>query len=498
MTEIERSRESFCSVARPFSTEKSMGLIYDAIVVGARCAGASTAMLLARKGLRVLLLDKSTFPAEIPHGHFIHRHGPRQLQKWGLLERIVATGCPPSTTFTVDTGEFRLTGRDLVLDGVAFGYGPRRGALDWVLVEAAMEAGAEFRAGCAVEDYLIEENRVVGIRAADRTQGLSFEERAAIVVGADGRGSRLARTVGAAEYEVVPTLTCWFFCYWSDIPATGLEIYVRQKRAIFAFPTNGGLFAVFVAWPIGEQSVVQSDVERHFLAALDLAPELAARVRAGRRAERFLGAANLPNFLRKPYGSGWALVGDAGCHKDPYLALGICDALRDAEWLALAIHEGLSGNRPLESALSEYEHRRNNATMPHYRLNLDRAQFKPPAQDELRLQRALIDDQEATNRFFMAYEEMIPPESFFNPDNLRAIMERGEKGLSSIERSSDRHPGILLTPISPIGPSRANSDVCSCAAVGGTADINVPDRGVGRALSEGPRVPTPGNPGPEP
>ena len=415
-----------------------MGQVYDAIVVGARCAGASTAMLLARKGFKVLLVDRSTFPGEIPHGHFIHRHGPRRLQKWGLLERIVATGCPPSTTFTIDTGEIRLSGKDLVLDGVAFGYGPRRGALDWVLVEAAMEAGAEFRAGCAVQDYLIEENCIVGIRAADRTQDLSFEERAAIVVGADGRGSRLARIAGAVEYESVPTLTCWLFSYWSDIPATGLEIYARRKRAIFAFPTNGGLFAVFVGWPIGEQSVVQSDVERHFLAAVDLAPELAARVRAGRRAERFLGAANLPNFLRKPYGLGWALVGDAGCHKDPYMALGICDALRDAELLAAAIDEGLSGRRPLESALSEYERRRNNATMPDYRRNLDRAEFKPPPQEELRLQRALIDDQEAANRFFMAYEEMIPSESFFNPEHLRTIMERCDKGqlgaLDSMER----------------------------------------------------------------
>ena len=405
-----------------------MGRTYDAIVVGARCAGASTAMLLARKGLKVLLVDRSKFPSEIPHGHFIHRHGPRRLQKWGLLDRIIATGCPPTTTFTIDTGQIRLSGKDLVLDGIGFGYGPRRGPLDRVLVEAAMEAGAEFRPGCAVQDYLIEKDRVVGIRAVDRTQRPSFEEGAAIVVGADGRGSRLARVVGAAEYEAVPTLTCYFFSYWSDVAAAGLEIYVRRKRAIFAFPTNGGLFAIFIAWPISEQSEVQSDVERHFLAALDLAPELAARVRAGRRVERFLGAANLPNFLRKPFGPGWALVGDAGCHKDPFMALGICDAFRDAESLAEAIDEGLSGKRPLESALAEYERRRNDATMPDYRRNLDRARFNPPAQEELRLQRTLVGDQEATNRFFMAYEEMIPPESFFNPDNLRGTMERRDKG----------------------------------------------------------------------
>lgn len=403
---------------------------YDAIVVGARCAGASTAMLLARKGLKVLLVDKSAFASDMPHGHFIHRHGPRRLHAWGLLERVVATGCPPSTTFTLDAGEVRLTGRDLVLDGIAFGYGPRRDALDRVLVEAAIEAGAEFRPGFAVSDVLFEDGRVAGISGRDRTEGTACNERASITIGADGRGSRLARAVGATQYEAVPTLTCWFFSYWSDVAATGLEIYARRERVIFAFPTNDGLFAVFVAWPIGEQPALRPDIERHFLAAVDLAPELAARLRAGRRAERLRGAANLPNFLRKPCGPGWALVGDAGCHKDPYLALGICDAFRDAELAAAAVEEGLSGGgRPLASTLAEYERRRDDATLSDYRLNLDRARFVPPAADELALQRALAGDQQATNRFFMASEGMIPRESFFNPSTLRAIVERPERAL---------------------------------------------------------------------
>jgi flavin-dependent dehydrogenase len=404
-----------------------MRRVYDAIVVGARCAGASTAMLLARRGLKVLLVDRSIFPSEIPHGHFIHRHGPRRLHEWGLLERLTATGCPPSTSFTLDAGEFRLTGRDLVLDGIAFGHGPRRSALDRILVEAALDAGVEFRQGFAVQDYLFEGHRIVGIAGTDRTGGVSCNERATITIGADGRGSRLARVAGAAEYAVVPTLTCLFFSYWSDVPATGLEMYLRRERSIFAFPTNDGLFAVFVAWRIGEQSAVQSDVERNFLAAVDLAPEFAARLRGGRRVERFRGAANLPNFLRRPHGPGWALVGDAGCHKDPYMALGICDAFRDAELLTVAIEEGLSSRRPLETALCDYERRRNEATMADYRQNIDRARFTPSPQGELRLLRALVGDQEATNRFFMAREGMIPLESFFNQANLNAIVERHDK-----------------------------------------------------------------------
>ena len=148
----------------------------DIIVVGARCAGAPTAMLLARKGYRVLLVDRSTFPSDIPQGHFIHRHGPRRLREWGLLDRVVATGCPPSTTITLDTGGSRLVGKDLVLDGVAAGYGPRRGALDQVLIDGAVAAGVHLREGFAVEEYVSERDRIVGIawpgshrrRACDR------------------------------------------------------------------------------------------------------------------------------------------------------------------------------------------------------------------------------------------------------------------------------------------------------------------------------------------
>jgi flavin-dependent dehydrogenase len=127
--------------------------MYDVIVIGARCAGASTAMLLARKGYKVLVVDRATFPKDIPHGHFIHRQGPQLLHRWGLLDRIVATNCPPVTSFTTDDGGITLAGRNLMVDGVAFGYGPRRIVLDKILVDAAVEAGVELREGFTVESF---------------------------------------------------------------------------------------------------------------------------------------------------------------------------------------------------------------------------------------------------------------------------------------------------------------------------------------------------------
>jgi flavin-dependent dehydrogenase len=142
---------------------------------------------------------------------------------------------------------------------------------------------------------------------------------------------------------------------------------------------------------------------------------------SGHREERLRGVVDLPNFLRKPYGDGWALVGDAGCHKDPYLALGMCDALRDAELLANAIDRGLTGDQVMADALADYERLRNEATLPDYRQNLNMARFSPMPPEQRGLRAALRHDQTATNQFYMAIEGMIPPESFFNPENMQRL-----------------------------------------------------------------------------
>jgi flavin-dependent dehydrogenase len=329
---------------------------------------------------------------------------------------------------TTDFGDFPLTGKDLVRDGVALGYAPRRWALDKVLIEAAAEAGAEIREDFPVESFISEYGRICGVRGRRRTDMALVHEHATVTVGADGRNSRLARAVNTPVYEEVEPLTCWYFSYWSGVPANGLEIYVRHRRVVFAFPTNDGLFGVFIAWPAAELATVRRNIEDEFMAALDGVPELAERVRNGRQEERFLGATDLPNFVRTPFGPGWALAGDAGCHKDPFLALGVCDAFRDAELLANAIDDGLSGRRDLEKALAEYERLRNEATLADYRENVHLAQFKPLPEEAQQLRAALRGNQDATNRFYLAREGMIPPDTFFNPDNLQTIMAAAASG----------------------------------------------------------------------
>jgi flavin-dependent dehydrogenase len=396
--------------------------VYDAIVIGARCAGSPTAMLLARRGYRVLLLDRARFPSDIPHGHMIHKTGPRRLKQWGLLDRVVASGCPPVSTMTTDFGDSPLVARGLVVDGLPFGYAPRRKVLDQILVDAAVEAGAEVRDGFAVEEFVREGDRIVGIRGRDTRQGSVVTEQARITIGADGRNSRLARAVGAPTYEDTPSLTCAYYTYWSDVPCEGLEHHQRESRAVVLFPTNDGLTQVLVGWPVTEFPRVRSDVDGSFWDSVSLFPDLAERLQGGKRVEPYYGTADLPNFFRKPFGPGWALVGDAGCHKNPYLALGISDAFRDAELLAEALDDGLSGKRQMDEALADYESRRNKATLPDYHEDLQAARLGALPPEAVQLRAALRRSPEDATRFVMAQDGMVPREQFFNPENLQRIM----------------------------------------------------------------------------
>ncbi|HXT24337.1 MAG TPA: NAD(P)/FAD-dependent oxidoreductase [Candidatus Eisenbacteria bacterium] len=394
--------------------------MYDAIVVGARCAGSPTAMLLARAGYKVLLVDRATFPSEIPNGHFIHRGGPRLLQHWGLLDRIRASNCPEHAENTTDFGDYGMKATDQRVDGVAWGYGPRRKVLDQILLDAAIEAGAEFRPGFSVESFQMDGERVAGIRAVARG-GNALTERARITIGADGRNSKLAQTVRAEVYNSEPSLTCFYFTYFSGVQNQGFELYSRPGCAAFAFVTNEKLLTIFACWPIARFVQVRTDIETHFLGALDSLGDFGERVRAGRREERFYGTADLPNFFRKPFGPGWALVGDAGYHKDPYGAMGVADAFRDAHLLARAVDRGLSGQAPIDQALADYERQRNEDAGADYQENLQLARLPGPTAEALRLRAALKGNQEQINRFAMARVGMIPREGFFNPENLARL-----------------------------------------------------------------------------
>jgi flavin-dependent dehydrogenase len=399
--------------------------MYDAIIVGARCAGSATGMLLARKGYRVLMVDRATFPSDTLSTHAVKIPGCARLKRWGLLERVqAASNCKPMQHITLDLGPFTLVGHAPPIDGVAEGFGPRRTTLDKTLVDAAVEAGVELREAFTVDELPSEDGHLIGIRGHGRA-GAAVSERARIVIGADGRYSLVARTVKAPAYNERPPLACWYYAYWSGVDVTGVELWPRPGAMSIAFPTNDDQTLVIVGRKAEEFQAYRADIDGTFNATLATATGLAERVRVGRRESPFAGTADVPGYFRKPYGPGWALVGDAGYHKDPITGWGISDAFIDAELLADALDAGFSGRRALDAALADYEQQRNERALPYFELTCQLAALEPPAPDLAALLGALVGNQPDTDRFLGAMEGTVTVPEFFAPENIGRIMAAG-------------------------------------------------------------------------
>jgi len=397
-----------------------MTTAYDAIIVGARCAGSPTAMLLARKGYRVLVVDRATFPSDTVSTHVLHPLAVAALARWGLVDRLAATNCPPIHTYTFDFGPFTIAGSPGTNDAPV-AYCARRTVLDKLLVDAAAEAGAEIRQGFGVEEILIEDGRVVGIKGRSPGGGAVIE-RSRIVVGADGRYSALAAAVRPDQYHERPPLLAAYYTYWSDLPIDGrFDTYIRPHRGFAAAPTHDGLTLTVGGWPHAEFEANKKDVEGHFLKMFELAPEFAARVRGAKRVAPFSGA-TVPNFFRKPYGPGWVLVGDAGYNKDPITAQGILDAFRDAEHCAIALDETFTGARAFDVVMAEHQRARDEHVLPMYEFTCQLATLEPPPPQMQQLFAAISGNQAAMDGFVQMNAGTISPAQFLSPGNIGAIM----------------------------------------------------------------------------
>ena len=258
---------------------------YDAIIVGARCAGSPTAMLLARKGYRVLVVDRATFPSDTVSTHVVQPLGVAALANWGLLDRLTATGCPPIHTYAYDFGPLTISGKPGTQEAPV-AYCPRRTILDKLLVDGAAEAGAEIREGFTVEEVLIEGGRVVGVNGHSK-DGDRVTERAEVVIGADGRYSLVAEAVRPAQYNERPPLLASYYSYWSGLPMEGrFETYIRPHRGFAAVSTHDDLTLIIAGWPYSEFEANKKNVESNFLKMFELAPEFAERVRGAKREAR--------------------------------------------------------------------------------------------------------------------------------------------------------------------------------------------------------------------
>ena len=339
---------------------------YDAIVVGARVAGATTARLLAERGHRVLLLDRARFPSDTLSTHTLAYPGCLLLEQWGLLDVIAETGCPAAHQLDVCLGPTRLAVPLPEAGGLDRVYSPRRHVLDTILVRAAAASGVGVREGVRVTDLLWRAGRVVGVRGRG-DDGSVLEERASVVIGADGRQSRVAQLTGARPYLEHASNNCAFYAYWTGFSA-GVELHFHGNGdgEVAAFGTHDGQVVVFVSRRKGVWPQYRADPEGTYRAALREFPGMAERMAGAERVSRFHGTASFDGFFRPAAGPGWALVGDAGYHKDPTLGRGMSDALVHGWFLASELSAGLAGDRSLAASLRAFGRRRDAWSMPMY------------------------------------------------------------------------------------------------------------------------------------
>jgi len=337
---------------------------YDAVVVGARVAGAPTAMLLARRGHRVLLLDRAEMPSDTVSTHAVLRSGVLQLKRWGLLGRVVDAGTPPVRNITLGFGQERIAFDVRSEHGISELYAPRRHLLDGILLEAARDAGADFSGSTRMVDLLRGENgRVTGVEIESGGERSRIDAR--LVIGADGVWSRVARSVTAPIVRGHEPTNAVHYAYFEGVDHPGFWFQFTPGVNAGIIQTNDDLTLVFVGRPREHMGDFSSNPDREFFRLLGQAGnDLLAKVSEGVQRTAFRGTPGLPGFVRRAYGPGWALVGDAGYTKDPISAHGISDALRDAELCARAVDRALRCPAEEQGALGRYQRARDELSRP--------------------------------------------------------------------------------------------------------------------------------------
>jgi 2-polyprenyl-6-methoxyphenol hydroxylase-like FAD-dependent oxidoreductase len=327
----------------------------DVIVVGGRCAGAPLAMLLARAGLKVRVIERSAQLSDVLSGHMIGSSGTTRLRAWGLLDAVLATGCPPVTGGTLwiagepvpeQQAADRQPGGEPAGTAPCPAVAPRRTVLDPLLLDAARQAGAAVDMGTAVRGLCNDGQRITGVM----TDRGDFPAR--LVIGADGRNSRVARQVGADTYIDCRSATYSYYTYWRDTSIREVCAFLEQDCFIGMFPTNDDQALVFFQAPHARFAAARHDPAGHYLRILEARPAAMRLLAGGTQAEPVRGTGDMPTFFRTSAGPGWALAGDAGHHKDPLPARGISDAFRDADLIAAAVTAGWDGD--LDQALAGY------------------------------------------------------------------------------------------------------------------------------------------------
>ena len=315
---------------------------FDAIVIGARVAGAATAMQLARGGARVLMVDSAAEIGDTLSTHAMTRPAVTLLERWGLGEKLVAANTAVVRQTTFDYGGERIAIPIKPVGGLPGLISPRRWLLDPMLADAAVAAGAELRLATRFEGVTTgDRGQVTGAVLRDG-RGRAFTARCRLLIGADGRMSRVAQAVRAPVLTTTPRGAATVYGYYAGIPNEGYRWMFAPGLQAGVIPTNDGLHCIFASCPPSAfRRRFGMDAEKGLISAVArFDPHVAGQMASSGPAERLARFAGAPGHIRSAAGDGWALVGDAGYFKDPATAHGMTDALMDAHRLSGAILSG--------------------------------------------------------------------------------------------------------------------------------------------------------------
>ena len=369
----------------------------DAVVVGARPAGAAVAAALARAGKRVVALDRASFPSDTLSTHLLFAGGVAELAGVGALERVEALGAPRLPEALMVGGGQEVRARYTPVAGIAYGMCVRRTGLDMALVETARSAGAEIRERAKVTQLVWDGGRVAGVRYADG-DGRERELRAPLVIGADGRRSSVARLVGATRpYRSNANGRACYFAYLED-PHDAWRHTAAQWRSGpelgTAFPCDDGLVLVLLMPPVERADEFRGALEREWESTAAGIPGLRKRLEGCKRVSKVRSAIDTTSYFRRSSGPGWALPGDSGHFKDPVTAQGIRDALRFGRLLGEAVASELDDPRGLDRALTRWERQRERDCLETYAWTNGLARAEPMTALEVELYRAAARDPE--------------------------------------------------------------------------------------------------------
>jgi 2-polyprenyl-6-methoxyphenol hydroxylase-like FAD-dependent oxidoreductase len=420
---------------------------YDAIVVGARCAGSPLATMLARSGLSVCLLDRASFPSDTPSTHGIQPPGVKVLERLGVLERLLERGARPVEDGLIAFDDLRIEAHGISRVVGAPMLNVRRIALDAALLEAAAAAGAEVRTGTNVTGLRWDGGRVTGVETG------TGPLRARLVVGADGARSTVARLLGAREYHRTPGRRIFVWSYFEGVDPEERRVWLGEIRGdgFLASPTDAGLFlAAFVA-PSERWSELRQDRQRGFEQGIGGWPELQGLLAGGRQVGKVRMMSRWHGYFRESVGPGWVLLGDAGHFKDPTPGQGIADALRQAEALAPAVERSLAGSAPSDEPLRAWwEWRDRDAwEMYWFAQGMGRTEQAPILMRAF--QARLAADPELVDGLIRVLGHDLPPSKLFSPslmlsvlgEAIRADPSRGPRLLADagrLVREELRHP----------------------------------------------------------